>query len=137
MNAPAATPSTAPAFPLPALNEGETYLGAIVSACGTYSHHTILLPGDHDDTIWQAAMDWAASLGGDLPNRIEQALLFATLKDQFKKDWYWSNTQHAAYSYCAWCQGFGSGYQSINNTGGKLRARAVRRLPIQPFANLD
>ena len=131
MNAPEAAASTAhSAIELPALAEGETYVGAIVSACGTYSHHTILLPGDHDDSTWQAAMKWAADLGGDLPNRIEQALLFATLKDQFKQDWYWSNTQHGAYSACAWCQDFDYGRQLSSNTNYTLRARAVRRLPI-------
>ena len=120
----------------PTLAEGETYLGAIVSADGTYSHHTILLPGDHDDCTWQAAMDWAKSLGGDLPNRIEQALLFATLKDQFKKDWYWSNTLHASVASYAWFRYFDFGGQGNDHFRGQCRARFVRRLPLQPFINL-
>jgi len=127
---------THPAIPVPALNTGETYVGAIISACGTYSHHTILLPGDHDDANWNAAMDWAKSLGGDLPNRIEQSLLFATLKDQFKRDWYWSNTLHASAASYAWCQYFIIGLQYDYLILTQCRARAVRRLPIQPFNNL-
>lgn len=127
MNAPEVT---TPAIPLPALAEGETYVGAIVSACGTYRHHIILLPGDHDDSNWKVAMAWAASLGGDLPNRIEQALLFATLKDQFQKDWYWSNTLHASDASYAWCQDFSYGGQGHGHFDGQCRARAVRRLPI-------
>ena len=121
----------------PALNAGETYLGAIISADGTHSHHTILLPGYHDDATWQDAMDWAKSIGGDLPNRVEQALLFATLKDQFQKDWYWSNTLHASGASSAWIQSFSGGDQSISHILGQCRARAVRRLPFQPFVNLS
>ena len=121
---------THPAIQLPALNEGETYVGAIISACGTYSHHTILLPDDHDAAKWKAAMDWAKSLDGDLPNRIEQALLFATLKDQFKRDWYWSNTLRASDASYAWCQNLYYGFQSYGHGSTQCRARAVRRLPI-------
>ncbi len=128
---------THPAIEVPALGEGETYVGAIISACGTHSHHTILLPGDHDDDTWQGAMDWAKSLGGDLPNRIEQGLLFATLKDQFQEDWYWSNTLHASDARFAWCQGFSYGGQNDGTVGSHCRARAVRRLIIQPFNNLS
>ncbi len=128
---------THPAIEAPALAEGETYVGAIISACGTYSHHTILLPGDHDDDTWQGAMDWAKSLGGDLPNRIEQALLFATLKDQFQPDWYWSNTLHASAARSAWYQTFYYGNQINGLVDDLCRARAVRRLFIQPFNNLS
>jgi hypothetical protein len=128
---------THPAIEAPALAEGETYVGAIISACGTYAHHTILLPGDHDDSTWQAAMDWAKSLGGDLPNRIEQALLFATLKDQFQDDWYWSNTLHASDARSAWFQTVDDGGQYHNDVYYPCRARAVRRLIIQPFNNLS
>ncbi len=127
---------TQPALPFPALNEGETYVGAIISADGTHNHHTILLPGDHDDANWQGAMDWAKSLGGDLPNRIEQALMFATLADQFKRDWYWSNTLHASDASYAWYQYFYDGYQGNTRINYHSRARSVRRLPIQPFTNL-
>lgn len=134
----AADAAHAPSITLtrPVLNEGETYLGAIISACGTYAHHTILLPGDHDDATWQDAMDWAKSLDGELPNRLEQALLFATLKDHFKENWYWSKTLHAAGARYAWCQGFTTGAQYGAHILSQCRARAVRRLPIQPFSNL-
>ena len=129
-----AAPSTT--LTIPTFADGEIYLGAIVSACGTYAHHTILLPGDHDAANWQDAMDWAKSLGGDLPNRIEQALLFATLKAQFKADWYWSNTLHASDASYAWHQGFNYGDQLSDHIYHQCRARAVRRLPIQPVSNL-
>jgi hypothetical protein len=127
MNAPEVT---TPAIQLPALAEGETYVGAIISADGTHHHHIILLPGDHDDCNWKAAMAWAASLGGDLPNRIEQSLMFATLKDQFQKDWYWSGELYASDASFAWCQSFSYGTQGNGHVSDQCRARAVRRLPI-------
>jgi hypothetical protein len=45
--------------------------------------------------------------------------------------WYWSSTQHAAYSDYAWNQNFFNGNQGNNDTSSKFRARAVRRLVIQ------
>lgn len=44
---------------------------------------------------------------------------------------YWSSTQHAANSGYAWCQGFYGGGQNFITTNNKLRARAVRRIPIE------
>lgn len=115
---------------LPPLAEGETYVGAIGDKNGDF-YHVILLPGDNDDATWQASLDWAKSIGGDLPNRVEQAMLWANHRDQFKDDWYWSNETHHRYDECAWCQLFGYGDQSYYHKGYyDCRARAVRRLPI-------
>lgn len=113
----------------PPVNEGETYIGAIGNKNGDV-YHLILLPGDNDDASWKNAMDWAKSIGGDLPNRIEQAMLYAQHKEEFKKDWYWSCEQHASVSDFAWCQDFDNGYQDYYDITSTLRARAVRRLPI-------
>lgn len=113
----------------PELNEGEIYAGAIINPDGT-GHYVIILPGDKDDGTWKTAMTWAKKLGGDLPNRIEQALFFAESPDQFQKDWYWSNTQHASYSDCAWFQYFKGGSQGYGYESGRMRARAVRRVAI-------
>lgn len=44
---------------------------------------------------------------------------------------YWSSTQHAAISDFAWYQSFSYGNQDYYYTDGKLRARAVRRIPIE------
>ncbi len=114
---------------IPALNEGETYIGCIGDAAGNL-HHIILLPGDNDDATWKEQMAWAKSIGGDLPNRIEQAMLFANFRDQFKRIWYWSCETHASDSDCAWLQYFDGGHQTSGHEDYKLRARAVRRLPI-------
>jgi hypothetical protein len=114
---------------LPPLTDGEIYVGCIGDAAGVL-HHVILLPGDNDDATWEAQMEWAKSIGGDLPNRIEQAMLWANHRDQFQKDWYWSNEMHHSESGWAWYQLFSNGYQDGLLRYGELRARAVRRLPI-------
>jgi len=113
----------------PDLKEGEVYLGAIINPDGT-GEHSILLPGDKDDGNWKDAMDWAKALGGDLPNRVEQALMFDKSRDQFQKDWYWSNTTHEREAGWAWSQRFGVGGQTNGSKSSELRARAVRRVPI-------
>ncbi len=113
----------------PPLAEGEIYVGSIGDAQGNL-HHIILLPGDNDDANWEAQMEWAKSIGGDLPTRIEQAMLWASHRDQFKHDWYWSNEVLQAESGWAWYQLFGYGLQDHIHKGHELRARAVRRLPI-------
>ena len=115
---------------LPELAEGETYVGAIGDAAGNL-HHVILLPGDNDYATHEAQLEWAKSIGGDLPSRIEQAMLWANHRDQFKKDWYWSNEIHDADSGWAWCQNFCDGYQNFSGRNNELRARAVRRLVIE------
>ena len=114
---------------IPKLNDGEEYSGAIINPDGT-GHHIILLDGDNDDADWNTQMEWAKSIGGDLPDRIEQSMLFAHLKDRFKDTWYWSNTQHAANAEYAWFQTFLYGGQGDNYKYGSLRARAVRRVAI-------
>jgi len=112
---------------IPPLAEGEVYIGAIGNKTGDVEH-IILLPGDNDGATWQAQMDWAKSLGGDLPNRIEQVMLWSAHRDLFQKEWYWSNELDE--DGWAWCQDFTRGYQSYGGQYGEFRARAVRRLPI-------
>lgn len=113
---------------MPELAHGETYAGLILKEDGTPSHHVILLPGDNDDATWEAQMEWANSVGGELPTRKEQSLLFANCKQHFKRDCYWSC--EAPESGWAWCQDFYGGRQGYDGRYGELRARAVRRLPI-------
>lgn len=112
------------------LAEGEIYIGAIGDDLGNL-HHVILLPGDNDDATHEAQLEWAKSIGGDLPTRIEQAMLWANHRDLFQKDWYWSNETHHSESGWAWCQYFCYGGQHDRLRGNELRARAVRRLPIE------
>ena len=113
----------------PPLAEGEVYVGALGNKNGDIEH-VILLSGDNADATWEEQMAWAKSIGGDLPNRIEQAMLWANHRDQFKKDWYWSNETHHRDPGWACYQFFSRGYQGDTVKDTKLRARAVRRLSI-------
>ena len=115
---------------IPQLTEGEIYVGAIGDAAGNLQH-VILLPGDSEDATFEAQLEWAKSIGGDLPNRIEQAMLWANHRDQFKKYWYWSNETHHSESGWAWYQRFSNGTQYTTRKDDELRARAVRRLIIE------
>lgn len=113
---------------IPPLAEGEVYLCGIIDANGTVMH-TILLPGDTKAT-WGKALEWAKSVGGDLPTRAEQAIAYAKLRDQFEQTAYWSNEVHADNSAFVWYQTFDLGGQTITHKNSHLRARAVRRLII-------
>lgn len=112
----------------PELKEGEIYVGAIIGADGE-GHHIILMPNHSEERMtWQEAMDWSKSVGGDLPNRIEHALLYAQKKDEFSEDWYWSNAKHATYADSSWYQSFHRGYQDYTHEVNTVLARAVRRV---------
>jgi hypothetical protein len=116
---------------LPPLAEGETYLGGFVDANGDVTH-TILLPGDSRHATWQAQMEWAKSIGGDLPTRAEMVIAFEKHRDQFEQVAYWSNTPDADPDYAgwAWFQHFYYGPQDGGHQLNEFRARAVRRLSI-------
>jgi len=131
-NLPAGAEITSPAISAaPRLAaSGEHYVGMIASADGRKRHHIILLPGEVTKN-WNDAMAWATSIGGDLPDRVESALLFFGLRDQFQKEAYWTNEQYAGHAESAWCQTFGDGSQDYYLKSSKLRARAVRREPIR------
>ena len=116
---------------MPELNPGEKFAGTIITPDGKYRHHLILLPQEAEENNWQAQMDWASSLGGDLPDRVESALLFATLRDEFKPDWYWTKDEPASDADWAWMQNFSYGNQYYGLKGSFTRARAVRRLIIR------
>jgi len=110
------------------LKKGEAYAGLILGKNGEPDYHLVLLPGEASAVNWANAKAFAKKAGGELPNRCEQSLLFANLKEEFKGDWYWSNTLHASDASSAWCQGFSFGTQLSRHIGSQCRARAVRRL---------
>ena len=88
---------------------GGIYAGISRGVDNAPDQHLVLLPGEAVDVDWEAAGAFAASIGGELPTRAEQALLYANLKDQFQPRWHWSGEQ-AGPSY-AWGQGFYYGSQ--------------------------
>ena len=116
---------------LPTLADGEIYLGGFVDRNGDVTH-TILLPGDNDRATWQEQMEWAKSLGGDLPTRAELVIAYEQHRDLFQKAAYWSNTpdDDPDYAGWAWSQHFYGGHQGGYRQRYELRARAVRRLSI-------
>lgn len=112
------------------LKPGDEYAGLILGKDGARDHHLILLPGQANDVKWAAAMAWAKTVGGELPTRREQSLLFANLKDQFEQRWYWSSETHSSDPVCVWVQYFGDGDQSYGHEYREFRACAVRRIPV-------
>ena len=113
------------------LQPGERYAGAVLNAAGQVKHHLILLPARPDKRApWQAQVDWAASAGGTLPDRQEQALLYANCKDALPPVWCWSSETHEDSASYAWCCHFyvGSQYYDIKRFEGS--AVAVRLIPI-------
>lgn len=116
---------------IPPAADGEVYLGSFVDKNGDVTH-TYLLPGDNDRATWQEQMEWAKSIGGDLPTRAELLMAYEQHRDMFKQAAYWSNQQDTdpGYSGWAWFQGFGTGSQTSGHQDFELRARAVRRLSI-------
>jgi hypothetical protein len=112
--------------------EGEIYAGLILGKNGAPDHHVFLLAARPERKAdWNACMAWAQSVGGDLPTRNEQSLLFANAGEHFERSWYWSNTPYAGNSDYAWVQNFGYGYQDFNRKSYEGLAVAVRRLIIQ------
>lgn len=118
---------------LPTLEAGETYVATLFDAANGKGYHLILLPGDNDPANWETQTAWAHSIGGELPTRVEQSLLFAQCKSLFKEEAYWSND--GTESGWAWFQIFRYGNQDNYHKSHELRARAVRRLPIQSFTH--
>lgn len=109
------------------ISADERYIATLTDHDGA-PYHLILLPGDNADATHAAQLEWAKSIGGDLPTRVEQALLWERARDQFKQDLYWSKETHHAESSWAWYQGFGYGGQYYGHKDDELRARAVRRI---------
>ena len=125
------TPTAPILFRVPAadieLQPGERYAGAVLGDDGKITHHLVLLPGEAEAVPWQDAAEWAHEVGGELPTRQEQALLYANLKAEFQPSWYWSSETYESDGSGAWGQNFGSGYQSYYHKSYEGRARAVRR----------
>ena len=111
------------------LQPGERYAGTVLDADGNVKHHLVLLPNRPDaDLTWQAAMDWAASVGGQLPDRQEQALLYANCKPHLEPKWHWFREEHQNAS-SAWVCNFTYGSQILTHKGFEGSAVAVRQFP--------
>lgn len=111
------------------LRPGERYAGPVLDEAGKVNHHLVLMAErPTDDLNWQAAMDWAIRVGGALPTRQEQALLFANCKPHLKPEWHWSCETHADEASYAWRCVFGHGSQHNTLKSYEGCAVAVRRV---------
>ena len=110
------------------LQQGERYAGTVLDADGTIKHHLALMAPRPDRSLsWGDAMAWAQKVGGSLPDRQEQALLFANCKPHLDAAWHWScetNKDNASY---AWGCYFDYGYQTYELKSAAGAAVAVRR----------
>ena len=123
--------TTATPFPPDA---GEVYAGLSRNHDTGAWHHLVLLPATTDkDLKWQEAIEWAKSVGGELPTRFESALLYANVRDQIDQDyWHWTATDVPYEPLWAWGQTFDYGNQDLNRKDyHPFRARAVRRVPFK------
>lgn len=112
-----------------ALHADEHYAGVVLDDEGRVVHHVVLMAQRPDERLgWKAAMAWAKEVGGELPTRQEQALLFANCKQHLEADWYWSSEVYAADSAYAWCCHFGDGDQYYYRQVSDGCAVAVRRV---------
>ena len=111
------------------LRPGERYSGAVLDQDGNVKHHLILLPDRPAARVcWQDAMAWAESVDGQLPDRQEQALLFANCKPHLQKTWHWSSETHEEDASYAWYCCFDDGFQNYYHKSYEGSAVAVRRL---------
>lgn len=118
---------------LPELRPGERLIATIIIPNGR-REHIILMAKEvqtNKEMTWQAAMDFAKDAGGELPDRVESALLFATKEEgEFELDWYWTREQGAGFGSYAWVQSFDYGYQDDYRKDNKYRVVLVRRIAI-------
>ncbi len=110
------------------LAPGEHYAGAVLDENGEHQHHLILMAQRPAGKLnWQAATDWAKSVGGYLPFRQEQALLFANCKPHLQPEWHWSCETHDTEASYAWYCVFSYGHQGSILKSYEGCAVAVRR----------
>ena len=115
------------------LRPGERYAGAALDDDGRVTHHVVLMSQRPDKRLgWKAAMAWAKDVGGDLPTRQEQSLLFANCKPHVKADWHWSNEEYADDNAYAWSCNFTNGHQHYDHQSYEGCAVAVRMIPLIP-----
>lgn len=111
------------------LQPGEHYAGPVLEESGRITHHLVLMAQRPAGKLgWQAAMDWATSVGGSLPNRQEQALLYANCKPHLKPEWHWSSETHEDEASSAWLCDFIHGSQGYGHKICEGSAVAVRRI---------
>ncbi len=111
------------------LHTGERYAGPVLDEAGQIKHHLVLLPARPERRLsWKNAMAWAEGIGAQLPDRQEQALLYANCKPHLQPSWHWSCKEDEEDASYAWFCHFDFGGQHYGLKGFEGSAVAVRRL---------
>lgn len=111
------------------LQPGERYVGPVLDADGKVTHHLVLMATRPSRKLsWGDAMAWADGVGGQLPTRQEQALLFANCRPHLDACWHWSSQEHEEDASSAWYCNFSHGTQGYYHESYEGSAVAVRRL---------
>jgi hypothetical protein len=126
----------AAAIPLPRINStyaGGEVMGVMAGQNDAMDYLLIDLGVEPEkDLTWSEAKTWAKSVGGELPTRREQSMMFGNRRTgQYQPRWYWSCEPYAGYEQYAWLQTFNYGFQYGDRKGDHGKARAVRRVPFQ------
>lgn len=114
---------------------GARYADGWLIGVNASNEAVILLPGDIEQVDWVEAMEWAHSVGGELPTRADAALLRANFPHGFAGGRFWtSETCLTKRSYpAAWYQSFNTGNQAYRTQRTLLKARSIRRIPLDEF----
>jgi hypothetical protein len=114
------------------LKPHEHWAGIIVGKNATQDYHLILLPDECIRPSWSMAMTWSfKTKDALLPNRREQALLWANLREHFQPVLHWSSESYGGDDNAAWCQSFYDGEQLVMDKHVGCRARAIKRIYIE------
>ncbi len=115
----------------PKMAMGEKYAGVILGDENTSDYHLILLPNEHRvGLLFREAVNWAASVGGELPTAPEASLLATNAYQHFLATDYWTST-YGPDEKTALSQGFLRDEQRENLTDyTRLAACAVRRVSV-------
>jgi len=111
------------------LAPGERYVGPVLDADGNVKHHLVLLADKPEGRLnWNDAEAWAEKVGGSLPTRQEQSLLFANCNPHLEASWHWSSESHENDASSAWYCYFLDGSQNCIHKSNEGSAVAVRRV---------
>jgi hypothetical protein len=129
----ASKPTAAAGIPMPRIGAPLADGIFVTIARGKESDHALALLAEAPKRLtWAQAMKWAEDQGASLPTRAELSLIFGNLRDLFPDGGaYWSCEQSAGSGSFAWYQYFDLGTQHYYHKHDELRARAVRRLPLE------
>lgn len=116
--------------------DGAIYAGIAPAEGDMPQAHLVLwldTPTTRQDHEASVALAKAANpeTSSHLPTRTESALLYATVRDQIKKDsWYWTSTFYDEDKDCAFIQLFNTGNQFSNVLSLVYRSLAVSRFAL-------